>query len=700
MSGTAAGEASLVRQLSLAQATLDLCLDMERNQSDAQFAVRSKDNEIVYAFDESVFELFVGGHDEPEYGSGEGRVYQDRRRAVGIFNTREWRETPRIVDEPHRIDLNRQSAILTGEWLFSGTLPAMRNGAIHISRAHLQELRSRWDELLDLFRGVARTSSTQAREIAAVHRLLEDRASLALGGAGATSPKDVTDYIAAQTDSLHADLSDYWTALSADRARGPKEMVADFWRFAFSRRLAAELARMRAIGPIAQLVRINRDVAPKLRLLEHAGPIDEINDFPPSETPAFWQKRISEEIEQRMALGQRVDRSPAAQANDANTLALVQSLANTAARRGEGRRFVLVTADSLLIDVYRSWHCFQAQEYEPFVIRPIRQFAPLLNIVDMTGGRSDGDVEARGKGDIFPALQAAIDPFLLNLNLSSSYRRERAAGRRIRDFQGQTADRIDDYDRWPREMFALRLRRALRSHRASANRTEPESEEKLRREVVDPTLFPGAHFERLALAGDELDAVSKRGRQIERSAIGFGYERLGSRLDALKVAADVLRDFGDKDDTALAVYIRGMVDRFGSANLDLRFQALDIERELSQIVSSDDFQDIGSARVPLGLAITYNQGSVPVPLATRAAENDRGSAQSAAWRCTETARTPFRAGFPGQQPLARRWLPALRPIRLHRAAPGEVDPRAPLRRRGGSPGASFADEQGDGPDRT
>ncbi len=102
------------------------------------------------------------------------------------------------------------------------------------------------------------------------------------------------------------------------------------------------------------------------------------------------------------------------------TLALVQSLANTAVRQNQkNKRYVFVTADSFIIDVYRAWHCHSALNFEPFVIRPVRHFAPLLNIANMADVEADSNEETREKRDIFPALQAAINPFLLTLNLSN-----------------------------------------------------------------------------------------------------------------------------------------------------------------------------------------------------------------------------------------------------------------------------------------
>lgn len=594
---------SLVRQLSWAQASLDLCLDMERNHSDARFADLSEDHEIVYTFDESVFELFIGGFDEPPTSSEYGRIYRDHRRSVGIFSTREWRETPTISKEAERdrTALNRQSGILTSEWLFSGGLPAMKNRAIYMTEGHLKELRTRWVSLVEYFRKLARHHSIADKERTAIRALLNDRATLALDVDSSSSANEVGRYIRDQSEPLRSDLADFWNALSAKLIDDEDSTLHDFWRFAFSRRLASELANMRAIGPLAQLVRINTKIGGRLRIVEQAGIIDIPKTIPNSERQPFWRDKIDEEIQRRESLGIKVDRSASALANDARALALLQALANSAARRGDTRRYVLVTADSLVIDVYRYWHCYSALPFEPFIIRPIRHFAPLLNAASMTDrvGELPGGHERR---DIFPSLKAAIDPFLLSLNL--------AAGKQSQQLIAKNealhpSARTDDPFRWPREMFALRLKNVLQEYRAAAKLSTEEREQNLRKAVAHPRFFPGTHFERLAAADEELLRVSNLGRQIERSAIGFGFPPLGARFDALNLAADLLDKFSEQDDSSLTTYIQDMVDEFGSTNLDLRVRSLNIAKELSDLISTEDFDVLRPSRVPLALNIDF-----------------------------------------------------------------------------------------------
>lgn len=592
------------RRLSWTQSSLDLCLDMERNLSDSRFGSKSENNEIVYAFDESVFELFVGGLDEPPTGTV-GDVYFDRRRSVGVFNVREWRAKPTLppADERNRISLNRQSAILTTEWLFSNSLPAMnKRGYIYMSRGHLLELKTRWEKLSTYYYSLVRNTDLHAQERTAVRALLDDQARLALEHNGVSTTQEVDDYVSLQSGELRCDLDEFWRSLVAHSELDTASRTRSFWRYAFSRRLAKELSELRGIGPLAQLVRINASIAGRLRTLDHAGEVDipPPKELPSSERQPFWEDRIAEEIERRARLGIRVARLGKAIRNDAATLALVQSLANTAVRQNrKDRRYVFVTADSFIIDVYRAWHCHSALNFEPFVIRPVRHFAPLLNVANMADGNADSTDEMREKRDIFPALQAAINPFLLTLNLLN---RGGASKTVDPDEEGH-----DDTGRWPRETFALRLRRILQEYRRSSDPAVCFNETWLRNAIADRRFFSGSHFKPLEDAESVLLELSERGRQIERSAIGLGLPWLGAKLDGLKLVAEILEKLSDPDESALAAYIQDMVDDLGNANLDLQARSLNIADHLESVIESDTFGGLSLQRVPLTLDLTFEQ---------------------------------------------------------------------------------------------
>ncbi len=245
--------ADFARQLSWTQASLDLCLDMERNQSDSRFAAQSNTNEIVYVFDESVFELFVGGVDEPPGALNDISTYFDRRRSVGILTcasgVRSHRSRRKM--KRGRISLNRQTAILTSEWLFSDSLPAMQRGLVYISKGHLLELRSRWDKLATYYRKLIQSTDLESRERAEVKALLDDRAALALEHNGSSTTKEIDTYLEQQSGELRSDLNEFWQSLVSHPDLDEAARTRSFWRYAFSRRLAAKLSSIRAIGPLA-----------------------------------------------------------------------------------------------------------------------------------------------------------------------------------------------------------------------------------------------------------------------------------------------------------------------------------------------------------------------------------------------------------------------------------------------------------------
>lgn len=576
-------------QVSWALAALDLYLDMERNLSDNQYADHAG-NEIIYTFDEDIFELFVGGHDQPNTSKGSGRIYTDRRRAVGVFHTRAWRslhERHRLsaTEEAHRAQINRQSAMLTTEWLFGGHLPGRKSSAVYITRPHFRELSSRWEILMATLRPqIAAATELERRHIS---ELEDDQAT----AAASTNPPDgrtVTEYIRNAPQPLRTDLDELWREINAtahSRRAGHRD-ARSFWQFAFSRKLASTLTSLRVTEPISQLLRINNDIANRLKFVHQVMTPDDPDAIPPSETSGFWKERLLGEIEARKKRNPNISRDHQAIENDAHAIALVQALANTAARARQGRRFVFVTADPLLIDAYRAWHCTQADNYEPFILRPVRHFAPLLNITSMSRNGETDIRQSRAKEDIFPLLRAAIEPFLLKLNLGDSVQRRPGH---------------EDSVRWYREQYALKLRRALIAY--DADPQSRDRDEKLRSEVADQMIFPSALGD-LAEVNDKLVEIVDKGRRVERFAIGFGFEWLNKRLAARKELQEAQRELSKGDETPLANYMQRVLAELRSANLDLRVKFVSISSDLQIAVNRIHRGSPPWRKVPLAFNLT------------------------------------------------------------------------------------------------
>lgn len=589
----------LFNQVNWILAALDLYLDMERNLSDNRYA-DGPGSEIVYTFDEDIFELFVGGKDQSDPDRDRNLIYTDRRRAVGVFHIKAWRslrELSRLPrgEESRRADINRQSAVLTTEWLFSGNLPGCRDGQIYISRQHLRELSSRWERLVGLFRSKIHAATAAERRL--IESLERDQATIAHENSGSTQPID--QYIDEAPEPLKSDLTELWFAISGAKQSDPSDAAKSFWKFAFSRKLAATLASLEVTEPLSQLLRINGEIASKLRYLHHAMRPDNPDKVPASETFGFWRDLLAKEIERRKSRNPDFLRDPHTIDNDAHTIALVQTLANTAVRANMSKRFVFVTADPVLIDAYRAWHCVDAEPNEPFVLRPVRHFAPLLNVGSMSSDDSTGG-GLREKHDIFPLLRQAMEPFLFKLNL--------------RDGNDQR-DRHEDSVRWYREQYALKLRLALWEYRSSPS--SAERDEKLRAQVADQMIFPTA-LRDLKDVNDRLAEVIEQGRRIERFAIGFGFRWLDRRLAARKELQEAQRALEGGDEGPLAKYMQRQLTELGSVTLDLRLKFLSISNDLHRAVTRRQRLKTPARKVPLVLALTLDAAGSEESIASEA----------------------------------------------------------------------------------
>lgn len=606
----------LQRQLSWTLAALDLCLDMERNEADGAFSTSNSHREIVYTFDEDVFELFVSGMNEFQtIGPSDTQIYRDRRQSVGVFNTHQWRKKDiSRSEEESRVLINRQSMILTGEYIFGSPLPGMQDNRIFMSRQHLSELNYRWEFLIEFYRSLMSECGGCPEEREKIASLDEDLAFKTLSDPDmCVSSEDTETYIRSQSPILRDDLADLRTAFrkSENEPQTPDETLSrDFWSYAFSRRLAEELAKLRVTQPFGQLRRIHSELSPRLEFLHTVAELDEpkANEKPRlSETPAFWLKKIRARAEARSPY----NRSEAALKNDAQTLALVQTFANAAVESNQ-RRFVFVTSDAVLIDAYREWHCTEALETEPFVVRSIRQYAPLLNIHDM--GDGDGSREIALKRDIFKSLRDAIEPLLLKLNLSATsevnleLKKRSAAIPRVQE----------DTVRRSREQFSLRLRKVLEQMSPSSGRggTEPTlSRDELMNAVLHLSIFNDPTAE-LTEIDRELEAIAERGRGIERAAIGFGSPWLSARLNALKPIQELQQKIAAGDESALARFVTEMVEEFADASLTMRVKFFDTTAELESVPEMT--RRAARRRVPLLLRLFFERTGTTVDLATEA----------------------------------------------------------------------------------
>ncbi len=601
----------LYHQVNWILTALDLYLDMERNLSDSRYA-DDDENEIIYTFDEDIFELFIGGTDQDDPSDSQDKIFTDRRRAIGVFHVRAWRSLREIkegitpAEDRRRAEINRQSAILATEWLFCGNLPGRRGDAhIYISRQHLREFTSRWERLVKHYR--SKLHAAIARELSLIEWLERDPATVARGGS--VDIGFIDKYIADAKEPLKNDLIELWSVIRKSDVPDAKK-AKSFARFAFSRKLVETLAKLEITQPLRQLNRLNQAIAGRLRYIDQAMTPDEPEKTPPSEMFEFWEKRLAKEIQARKSRNPEFRRNPRATSADARTIARVQTLANTSVRGDRKKRFVFVTADPVLIDVYRAWHCEEAEPNEPFVLRPVRHFAPLLNIRSMSAANGEAS-DLHAKEEIFPLLRQAIVPFLFRLNL--------------RDMGVQTGHHEDSV-RWYREQYALKLRRALNDYRYTSDENRDET---LRKQVAHQIIFPVALSD-LKEASNRLAGVMREGRRVERLAIGYSFDWQERRLAELKELKDALVRLREGDEGPLAKLMHMSAAELRATILGLFVQFFDISADLQQAVSR-----LGpvTRKVPLVLNLTFGE------------EGSRKSIAEEANRMVEKALAARRAGL-------------------------------------------------------
>jgi hypothetical protein len=365
---------------------MELNADIDRNQSDGAFAARG--GTIRYIFDENVFELFVRPFMRADY--------------VEAFHN-----PPTKHDRLYSKDVARavtaQSALICGEYLFSGRLPGQRDRSIYMTEWHFWELH---DQLAQR-RQELEVQMTEAQEKRPLDDFLKNIEEIA--ALRADKAPTSLDRLLQQVDPL--------TAVDASelRKRGSSEEVLR--RFVVAREAARMLAEDQLMGPLEQLDRIfSREIAPNIRPLHlDFRPDAAARESLPADARAWFDRLLKEQdIRKRWRQTEtHPDRPRASLQSDARAVAYILWAVGVFAKPGE--RFVFVTGDRLLFDAYRRWHVEQ-QPGEPFVLRRLLQFAPLINLNDTPNDISD----ARA---LFDRTRRAIEVPLIVFNLATSRRK-------------------------------------------------------------------------------------------------------------------------------------------------------------------------------------------------------------------------------------------------------------------------------------
>lgn len=340
---------------------LDITRDIERNQADADFA---RDGEILYVFDENVFEMFV-------------RPYAWGPR-MATFYSPLWLDGEATRPPRSWASISAQSALLASEYLISGRLPGQLEPEIYMTEWHFWELRLRIERLAEGFQQRAKS-------------ILEDMAEEL-----ARRPRPAF---------LRNDLGE----LKRHPAIWTREALE---RFKVTRVVATQLADDRTLEPLEQLSRI---VTEPLR--SRIVGLQDRFEIPPTEIDIIatnaraWRARLEEE--QRLRHGPNNRGKRKSFKSDALSLAYVQWAARKWA--GTQRKIVFVTGDTIVFDAYRRWHAkvdpSSSEYFDPFILRRLVQYAPIFNM-------NDASSDISGAKELFERTRAAVEVALLPFNLS------------------------------------------------------------------------------------------------------------------------------------------------------------------------------------------------------------------------------------------------------------------------------------------
>lgn len=325
--------------------------------------------DIHYVFDENVFEMFVHAQRHADYVNlfHNGMWHNQRKWSAG------WR------------DINAQSALLTGEYLFSGSLPGQSDEVVHISDWHRHELLQRSYDMMRHFRWGGAPNEL-VREY--LYRMARLRAAM-----GAQSGPDHEEALQPQI------LND----VRVLREAGVTEPDLDAY---LSARVSVEaLATDEHLVPLLQLERIlSKEFHRKLRAVTAIAEPNGGDRAAIAAESQLWRERLLREERLSGRSGPR-RRESAAIINDARTLALV----NWVAKRSEtaGKRTVFVTGDALLYAAYRRWH-LETCRHAPFLVRRVMHYAPVFTLANR-------DMVQTPPAD---ALRHALDIGLYRLNLT------------------------------------------------------------------------------------------------------------------------------------------------------------------------------------------------------------------------------------------------------------------------------------------
>jgi len=335
-------------------ALFDLSLDIERHESDRRFA---DGGEIIYVFDENIFELFVF----PKAFRRYCRIF-----FAGAPSGQEQSSTPTGTEPRHLRSLTIQSALATAEYLFSGALPGQdpSKKEIYLTPWHREELLDRLSELV-----------TEAADVALIQ-------------AGSPTVQKKLDYFRQNQGAppgsnwRQQTYRDKFVANDLDDLKGLSE--DSLATFARTREMALVLGEDEVYEPLQQLQRIvSPEIQGRLKGIvnrQRPGARDEAKILARAEE---WWDALQDEIELRehLKIVRHPRRKDSTAWRDCQSLAMVEWYSTTL--NEDTQRVVLVTGDETLFDAYRRSYVRapkpNAFRNTGFLLRRPKQYSPVFN---------------------------------------------------------------------------------------------------------------------------------------------------------------------------------------------------------------------------------------------------------------------------------------------------------------------------------
>jgi hypothetical protein len=322
---------------------IDIADDLHRRSSDTLDANAGRT--INYIFDTNVFQLFVNPRLFPK--------------TVSLFHSHPWASHKEAASWEN---IDEQSALLTGEYLFSGSLPGQHEASLYLTSWHRRELLLQVEHMVREVQQAANDIDV-VREF--LYRMAQFRADVALGRHQSDSARSRDGHVSADIEILR-------------EAGVPEAQLQTY----LSTRMALEaLIAGESIASLCQLQRMmSRELFGSVRKAEQLADLDDEDNRAVADEAAHWVERLTHELKVRTGTEPRLHhRLHSSILADAQSLALVHRLSNR--RKSDSERTVLVTGDALLFSAYRRWHS-ELPEDEPFLLRRVAQYAPIFALGD------------------------------------------------------------------------------------------------------------------------------------------------------------------------------------------------------------------------------------------------------------------------------------------------------------------------------